>query len=84
MAALAAIGADLDRFIGFELGAMFVPYGRIYSLDAYAGVLDIAVVHRRQALLAQPPARVGPPARCATSAAPTSWCSPATTWPSTW
>jgi dihydrodipicolinate synthase/N-acetylneuraminate lyase len=39
--ALQAIGTDLDRFIGFELGAMFVPYGRIYSLDAYRGLLDI-------------------------------------------
>ena len=39
--ALAALGAGLDRFIGFELGAMFVPYGRIYSLDAYRGLLDI-------------------------------------------
>ena len=35
VAAHAAIGAEVDRFIGFELGAMFVPYGRIPSLDAY-------------------------------------------------
>jgi dihydrodipicolinate synthase/N-acetylneuraminate lyase len=34
-------GAPVDRFIGFELGAMFVPYGRIYSLDAYEGLLGI-------------------------------------------
>lgn len=39
--ALAAIGARLDRFIGFELGPMFVPYGRIFSLDAYAGMVVI-------------------------------------------
>jgi len=39
--ALAALGERLDRFIGFELGAMFVPYGRIYSLDAYRGMLDV-------------------------------------------
>lgn len=39
--ALGALGSGLDRFIGFELGAMFVPYGRIYSLDAYRGLLDI-------------------------------------------
>ena len=39
--ALAAIGARLDRFIGFELGAMFVPYGRIYSIDAYRGLMGI-------------------------------------------
>lgn len=37
-----ALGANVDRFIGFELGAMFVPYGRIYSLDAYEGLLGIA------------------------------------------
>lgn len=30
-----------DRFIAFELGPMFVPYGRIYDLDAYAALLDI-------------------------------------------
>jgi len=41
VAALAAIGASVDRFIGFELGSMFVPYGRIFSLDAYRGMLDI-------------------------------------------
>jgi len=40
--ALAAIGGDLDRFIGFELGPMFVPYGRIPSLDADEGLLGIA------------------------------------------
>jgi dihydrodipicolinate synthase/N-acetylneuraminate lyase len=39
--ALAAIGARVDRFIGFELGAMFVPYGRIPSLDAYEEMMGI-------------------------------------------
>ncbi len=39
--ALTAIGANLDRFLGFELGSMFVPYGRIFSLDAYRAMLDI-------------------------------------------
>jgi len=39
--ALATIGAALDRFIGFELGPMFVPYGRIFSLDAYRGMVDV-------------------------------------------
>ena len=42
VSALAAIGDEVDRFIGFELGAMFVPYGRIPSLEAYEGVLGIA------------------------------------------
>ena len=41
VAALQQVGANVDRFIGFELGSMFVPYGRIYSLDAYAGLLAI-------------------------------------------
>ena len=39
--ALASIGRAAGHFIGFELGAMFVPYGRIYSLEAYRGLLDI-------------------------------------------
>lgn len=39
--ALAEIGARADRFIGFELGTMFVPYGRILSLDGYRSLLDI-------------------------------------------
>lgn len=39
--ALDRFGQRVDRFIGFELGPMFVPYGRIVSLDAYRGLLDI-------------------------------------------
>ena len=39
--AQASLGAELDRFIAFELGDMFVPYGRIYSLEAYRGLLAI-------------------------------------------
>ena len=41
VAALAAIGDEVDRFIGFELGSMFVPYGRIPSLHGYRGMLEI-------------------------------------------
>lgn len=41
VAALTALGADVDKFIGFELGSMFVPYGRIPSLDAYEGLMGI-------------------------------------------
>lgn len=37
-----AFGERFDRFIGFELGSMFVPYGRIYSLEAYEGLLGVA------------------------------------------
>lgn len=39
--ALGEVGESVDRFIGFELGAMFVPYGRIVSLDAYRGMMDV-------------------------------------------
>lgn len=39
--ALTRIGTHLDRFIGFELGSMFVPYGRIVSLDAYRALVAI-------------------------------------------
>ncbi len=41
VAAHASIGASVGRFIAFELGAMFVPYGRIVSLEAYRGLLDV-------------------------------------------
>jgi len=30
-----------DRFIGFELGTMFAPFGKIYSLEVYRGLLGI-------------------------------------------
>jgi dihydrodipicolinate synthase/N-acetylneuraminate lyase len=39
--ALVRIGAELDRFIGFELGSMFVPYGRIPSLGVYEAMMGI-------------------------------------------
>jgi dihydrodipicolinate synthase/N-acetylneuraminate lyase len=42
VAALTAIGMRIDRFIGFELGAMFVPYGRIPSLEAYEALMGIS------------------------------------------
>ena len=42
VAAHDAFGRRFDRFIGFELGPMFVPYGRIYSLAAYEGLLGVA------------------------------------------
>ncbi len=41
VAAHQKLANHLDRFIGFELGAMFVPYGRIASLDAYRALMDI-------------------------------------------
>jgi dihydrodipicolinate synthase/N-acetylneuraminate lyase len=36
-----AIAKHCRRFIGFELGAMFAPFGRIYDLDTYAGLMAI-------------------------------------------
>ncbi len=41
VAAMAELGSSCDRFIGFELGSMFVPYGRIRGLDAYDGLLGV-------------------------------------------
>jgi dihydrodipicolinate synthase/N-acetylneuraminate lyase len=38
---LAAIAGEVDRFLGFELGSMFVPYGRIFSIETYRALLDI-------------------------------------------
>ena len=35
------LAGKLERFIGFELGPMFVPYGRIVSLDTYRGLLGL-------------------------------------------
>lgn len=39
--AYAAIGEHCEEFIAFELGEMFAPFGKIYDLDTYAGLLDI-------------------------------------------
>lgn len=41
IAAHAEIAEHCDRFIGFELGTMFAPFGRIYSLETYRGWLGI-------------------------------------------
>lgn len=37
----AKVGSEVAQFIGFELGTMFVPYGRIVSLDAYQQLMEI-------------------------------------------
>ncbi len=39
--ALATIGEEVDRFIGFELGPQFIPHGRIYTLAAYEMLMGI-------------------------------------------
>jgi dihydrodipicolinate synthase/N-acetylneuraminate lyase len=41
VAAHERMATSCDRFVAFELGAMFVPYGRIFPLEAYRGLLDI-------------------------------------------
>ena len=35
------IGRRCDRFIAFELGTMFAPFGRIYSLEVYRALMAI-------------------------------------------
>jgi dihydrodipicolinate synthase/N-acetylneuraminate lyase len=41
VAAHAELAADCDRFIAFELGQQFAPFGRIYDLDTYRSLLEI-------------------------------------------
>jgi len=41
LAAHEELGRYCDGFIAFELGTMFAPFGRIYSLDVYRGLLGI-------------------------------------------
>ena len=36
-----AIGRDCPRFLAFELGEAFAPFGRIYDLETYAGLMAI-------------------------------------------
>jgi dihydrodipicolinate synthase/N-acetylneuraminate lyase len=42
LAAYESLGRDCDGFLAFELGNMFAPFGAIYSLDVYRGLLGIA------------------------------------------
>jgi dihydrodipicolinate synthase/N-acetylneuraminate lyase len=35
------IGESVDKFLGFELGKMFAPFGSIYSLDTFRRLMDI-------------------------------------------
>jgi dihydrodipicolinate synthase/N-acetylneuraminate lyase len=41
VAAHEEIGRHCDGFIGFELGTMFAPFGKIYPLDVYRGLLGV-------------------------------------------
>ncbi len=35
------LGEEVGDFVGFELGTMFVPYGRIVSIEAYEALLGV-------------------------------------------
>ena len=35
------LGGYCPQFIAFELGTMFAPFGKIYDLDTYAGLLSV-------------------------------------------
>ncbi len=39
--AYTALGKHCDRFIAFELGPVFAPFGKIYSLNVYRGLLGV-------------------------------------------
>lgn len=41
VASYAELGRECKQFIGFELGTMFAPFGKIYDLEVYKGLLDI-------------------------------------------
>jgi dihydrodipicolinate synthase/N-acetylneuraminate lyase len=41
VASYADLGRDCPRFLAFELGTMFAPFGKIYDLETYASLLDI-------------------------------------------
>jgi dihydrodipicolinate synthase/N-acetylneuraminate lyase len=41
VASYAELGRHGGRFIGFELGSGFAPFGKIYSLDVYRGLLSV-------------------------------------------
>jgi dihydrodipicolinate synthase/N-acetylneuraminate lyase len=41
VAAYAGLGRHCDRFIAFELGPVFAPFGKIYSLEVYRCLLGV-------------------------------------------
>ncbi len=41
LAGYQAVATEVDCFIGFELGQMFVPYGRIVDAETYTALLEI-------------------------------------------
>lgn len=42
VAAYQAMGSNSDAFYAFELGQMFAPFGKIYSLDVYSQLMKIS------------------------------------------
>ena len=41
IAAYERLGSRCREFIGFELGTMFAPFGKIYSLETYRGLMGV-------------------------------------------
>ena len=41
IAAYARLGTVSERFVGFEIGTMFAPFGKIYSLEVYRGLMGV-------------------------------------------
>ncbi|MEC8556551.1 MAG: dihydrodipicolinate synthase family protein [Planctomycetota bacterium] len=41
VASYQSLASEADRFIGFELGAVFAPFGKIYSLEVYEQLVKI-------------------------------------------
>jgi dihydrodipicolinate synthase/N-acetylneuraminate lyase len=41
VAAYAGLGRDCAEFLAFELGQMFAPFGKIYDLETYEGLLSV-------------------------------------------
>ena len=37
----ATLAKHCDQFIGFELGSMFAPFGKIYDLETYSGLMSL-------------------------------------------
>ena len=50
IAAYEHIAAGCERFIGFELGEMFAPFGKIYSLEVYRGCWALGTASARSTL----------------------------------
>ncbi len=41
VAAYTKLGTVAERFVGFELGTVFLSFGKIYSLDVYRGLMGV-------------------------------------------